>query len=156
MYSKRPLNQHWQYSGVNSKQLKIINFSIPDTERFILCPAHPQFGIPFPPSYLNNVCHVFSLQLYKVSKNLHTLGSSIRIMYNYRMTFTTFRNWFCSVSLLHIVFPDFYNSAKNQWSKWSFLFNILYLICPLERPKVRSSLYCQVSWIYSYWWKMRS
>lgn len=66
---------------------------------------------------------------------MHTLGSSIRIMYNYRMTFTTFRNWFCSVSLLHIVFPDFYNSAKNQWSKWSFLFNILYLIFPLEIPK---------------------
>ena len=101
----------------------------------MLCPARPQFGITFPSSYLNNVCHVFSLQLYKVSKNLHTLGSSIRIMYNYRMTFTTFRNWFCSVSLLHIVFPDFYNSAKNQWSKWSFLFNILYLIFPLEIPK---------------------
>ena len=58
------------------------------------------------------------------AKTLHTLDSSIRIMFNYLMTFTTFRNWFLLVFVqIHycILYTQIYNSAISLYTVSVFL-----------------------------------
>ena len=80
----------------------------------MLCLAHPQFGITFPPSYLN-VCHVITLQLYKVSKNIaypwlkypNNVQLSHDIHNIQKLVFVLNRFYI-------LLYSQIYNSAKTQ------------------------------------------